>query len=92
MCFNHCKYLSSYRENKGRCKIYKPICKHEKVNTNAVRCVSKNLALAIWECDHSQQHWAFYYQSFCDSCRKYITANHMTDEIRSKYELILGKS
>ncbi|CAF1685817.1 unnamed protein product [Rotaria magnacalcarata] len=87
ICLNHFKHLLSDEENKGRCKICKPICKNEKANTNAVRRVSKQHALAIWEYGHPQ-HWAFYDQSICDSCRKFLTANHMTDEIRSKCDRI----
>ena len=92
ICFNHFKHLLSDEEKKVRCKICKPICKNEKANTNGVRRVSKQLALAIWKYGHPQQHWAFYDQSICDSCRKFLTANHMRDEIRSKCERIFGKS
>lgn len=91
ICFNHFKHLSSDSENTGRCKICKLICNKEKEHANAVRRVSKQLALAIWEYGYPQKIWAFYDQLICDSCRKYITNNYLTDEIRSKREHIFGK-
>ena len=91
ICFHHFNYLSRDIEYKGRCKICKPVCHKEKESTNAGRRVSKQLALGIFEHGFPQQHWAFYDQPFCDGCRKYLTVNYVTDEVRSKCEHIFGK-
>lgn len=92
ICLNHYKHLSSDVDNRKRCKICKVVCKKEKESYTVVRRVSKQLALAIWKYGYPQEHWAFYDQPICDSCRKYLTANHVTDEVRSNCAHIFGKN
>jgi hypothetical protein len=66
------------------------VCKRQAASINGVRRVSKPLALAIWEYGQPQEKWAFYDQPICDHCRKYLTANILSDEVRSKCDHIFG--
>ena len=71
-------------ENRGRCKVCKPICERKTTNSKAARRVSKELALAVWEHGQPEENWAIYDQPICDQCRKYLTNKFLSDEIRSK--------
>jgi hypothetical protein len=90
ICSNHIKHLSSGGEYNKRCHTCKLVCKRQAASINGVRRVSKPLALAIWEYGQPQEKWAFYDQPICDHCRKYLTANILSDEVRSKCDHIFG--